>query len=170
MHHLLISGSFNPAPLLAAGWLPAAVGLNHYLLVSALLFAVGLVNAALLSAAILPLATTYNICEGLGFESGLNKRFSEAPVFYSIYTALIVLGAVIVLVPHMPLIKLMLLSQVANGVLLPFVLFYMLKLVNRSDLMGQYKNSRLANFIAITTSVVMVILTVAMIWTVLRGG
>ncbi len=137
---------------------------------AAALFAVGLVNAALLSAAILPLATTYNICEGLGFESGLNKRFSEAPVFYSIYTALIFLGAVIVLVPHIPLIKLMILSQVANGVLLPFVLFYMLKLVNRSDLMGQYKNSRLANFIAVTTSVVMVILTVAMIWTVLRGG
>jgi NRAMP (natural resistance-associated macrophage protein)-like metal ion transporter len=137
---------------------------------ASLLFAVGLVNAALLSAAILPLATTYNICEGLGFESGLDKKFSEAPVFYSVYTALIVLGAAIVLVPNMPLIKLMLLSQVANGILLPFVLYYMLRLVNRTDLMGKYKNSGMANAIAITTSVVMVILTVAMIWTSVRGG
>jgi len=137
---------------------------------ASLLFAVGLVNAALLSAAILPLATTYNICEGLGFESGLDKKFSEAPLFYSVYTALIVLGAAIVLVPNMPLIKLMLLSQVANGILLPFVLYYMLRLVNRTDLMGEYKNSGTANAIAITTSVVMVILTVAMIWTSVRGG
>ena len=137
---------------------------------ASLLFAVGLVNAALLSAAILPLATTYNICEGLGFESGLDKKFSEAPLFYSVYTALIVLGAAIVLIPNMPLIKLMLLSQVANGILLPFVLYYMLRLVNRTDLMGEYKNSGTANAIAITTSVVMVILTVAMIWTSVRGG
>ena len=137
---------------------------------ASLLFAVGLVNASLLSAAILPLATAYNVCEGLGFESGVNKRFSEAPVFYWLYTVLIVLGAGIVLIPSMPLIKLILLSQVANGILLPFVLFYMLMLVNRSDLMGAYKNSRTANAIAITTSVVMVILTVAMIWTTVRGG
>jgi NRAMP (natural resistance-associated macrophage protein)-like metal ion transporter len=137
---------------------------------ASLLFAVGLVNAAILSAAILPLATTYNICEGLGFESGLDKKFSEAPVFYSVYTALIVVGAAIVLIPNMPLIKLMLLSQVANGILLPFVLYYMLKLVNRTDLMGEYKNSRGANAIAIATSVVMVVLTVAMIWTIVRGG
>jgi Mn2+/Fe2+ NRAMP family transporter len=137
---------------------------------ASVLFAVGLVNAALLSAAILPLATTYNICEGLGFESGLNKRFSEAPVFYAIYTALIVFGAGVVLIPHLALIKLILLSQVANGVLLPFVLYFMLKLVNREDLMGRYKNSRLTNGIAWTTSVVMVVLTVAMIWTTVRGA
>jgi Mn2+/Fe2+ NRAMP family transporter len=137
---------------------------------ASILFAIGLVNAALLSAAILPLATTYNICEGLGFESGLDRRFSDAKVFYSIYTALIVLGAIIVLVPHIPLIKLILLSQVANGILLPFVLFFMLKLVNRTDLMGEYKNSRLANAIAVTTSVVMVVLTVAMIWTTVSGS
>jgi NRAMP (natural resistance-associated macrophage protein)-like metal ion transporter len=137
---------------------------------ASILFAVGLVNAALLSAAILPLATTYNICEGLGFESGVNKRFREAPVFYSIYTVLIVFGAGVVLIPHLPLIRLILLSQVANGVLLPFVLYFMLKLVNRGDLMGRYKNSRLTNGIAWTTSVVMVSLTVAMIWTTVRGG
>jgi Mn2+/Fe2+ NRAMP family transporter len=136
---------------------------------ASVLFAIGLVNAALLSAAILPLATTYNICEGMGFESGVDKRVSEAPVFYVIYTALIVFGAGVVLLPHMPLIRLILVSQVANGVLLPFVLFFMLKLVNRGDLMGRYKNSRLANVIAWTTSAVMVLLTVALIWTTVRG-
>jgi NRAMP (natural resistance-associated macrophage protein)-like metal ion transporter len=136
---------------------------------ASLLFAVGLVNAALLSAAILPLATTYNICEGLGFESGVNKHLREAPVFYLIYTLLIVFGAGVVLIPHIPLIKLILLSQVANGVLLPFVLFYMLKLVNRPDLMGKYTNSKLANAIALSTSVIMVVLTIAMIWTTVTG-
>lgn len=130
----------------------------------------GLVNAGVLSAAILPLATTYNVCEGLGFESGVNKKFSEARVFYGIYTLLVAFGAGVVLIPGMPLIKLIILSQVANGVLLPFVLFYMLKLVNREDLMGTYKNSRLANGIAWTTSISVVVLTVAMIWTTVRGG
>ena len=132
---------------------------------ASLLFAVGLVNAALLSAAILPLATAYNICEGLGVESGVNKRFSEAKVFYWLYTALIVGGAGIVLLPRIPLIKLILFSQVLNGVLIPFVLIFMLKLINRADLMGEYKNSITANVIAWSTSVVMIILTAAMLWT-----
>jgi Mn2+/Fe2+ NRAMP family transporter len=132
---------------------------------ASLLFAVGLVNAGLLSAAILPLATSYNICEGLGFESGINKRFREAPAFYSLYTGLILFGAGVVLIPNIPLIKLILLSQVANGILLPFVLFYMLKLINRSDLMGEYVNSRSANIVAWTTSVVMVLLTIGLLWT-----
>lgn len=136
---------------------------------ASLFFAVGLVNASLMSAAVLPLATTYNICEGLGFESGINRRISEAPVFYGIYTLLIATGAAIVLIPRIPLIRLILLSQVANGILLPFVLFFMLKLINRSDLMEQYTNSKLANWIAISTSVVMAILTGAMIWTTIRG-
>jgi len=113
-----------------------------------LLFALGLVNAALLSAAILPLATAYNICEGLGAESGVNKRFSEAPVFYWLYTFLIVCGAGVVIIPRLPLIKLILFSQVANGALLPFLLVFMLILVNRGELMGEYTNSRLANVIA----------------------
>lgn len=136
---------------------------------ASVLFAIGLANAAFLSAAILPLATTYNICEGLGFESGLNKRFSQARVFYSIYTVLILFGAGVVLIPHIPLIKLILLSQVANGVLLPFVLYFMLRLVNQKDLMGQYKNSRLANGIAWATSLVMVVLTIALLWTTITG-
>ena len=78
-------------------------------------------NASLLSAAILPLATAYNVCEGMGFESGVDKRFSEAKIFYSLYTFLIVLGAGAVLIPNLPLLKIILLSQVANGILIPFV-------------------------------------------------
>jgi NRAMP (natural resistance-associated macrophage protein)-like metal ion transporter len=134
------------------------------------LFAIGLLNAGLLSAAILPLATAYNVAEGLGFESGINKSFAEAPAFYWLYTSLIVAGAGFVLVPQIPLIKIIILSQVANGILLPFVLFFMLKLVNRADLMGSYTNSRAANVIAWSTSAVMVVLTAALVWTSIVGS
>ncbi len=136
---------------------------------ASLLFALGLVNAALLSAAILPLATAYNICEGLGFESGIERRFSEAPVFYGLYTLLIAAGAGFVLLPGMPLLKVLLFSQVANGVLLPFVLIFMLKLVNRRRLMGDLTNSRSQNLIAWTTVAVMIALTLAWIATSLAG-
>lgn len=131
---------------------------------ASLLFGLGLVNASLLSAAILPLATAFNVCEGLGFESGVNKRFSEAPTFYALYTFLIALGAGFVLIPKMPLFKVILLSQVANGVLIPFVLIFMLKLVNRESLMGEMRNSATANVIAVSTTVTMIVLTVMMLW------
>jgi Mn2+/Fe2+ NRAMP family transporter len=131
---------------------------------AAILFALGLVNASLMSAAILPLATSYNICEGLGFESGIDKRFGEAKIFYGLYTALIVCGAGFVLIPGLPLLKVILISQVANGVLLPFVLVFMLKLVNRERLMGEYRNGPWGNSIAWATSVIMIGLTVVMIW------
>lgn len=131
---------------------------------ASLLFGLGLVNASLLSAAILPLATAFNVCEGLGFESGVNKRFSEAPIFYALYTFLIALGAGFVLIPKMPLFKVILLSQVANGVLIPFVLIFMLKLVNRESLMGEMRNSATANVIAVSTTVTMIVLTVMMLW------
>jgi len=136
---------------------------------ASILFAIGLVNAALLSAAILPLATAYNICEGLGVESGVNKSFSEAPQFSWLYTALIAVGAGIVLIPGLPLVKVILFSQVANGVLLPFLLIFMLVLVNREDLMGEYRNSLLGNVIAWSTSIIMSILTIAMVWTNFSG-
>ena len=136
---------------------------------ASLLFAVGLVNASMLSAAILPLATAYNVCEGLGFESGVDRRFSDAPIFYWLYTGLIVVGAGFVLIPKLPLIKVILLSQVANGVLLPFVLAFMLKLVNKQHLMGDMRNGRWANAIAGTTSVIMVALTVVMIFQAVTG-
>jgi Mn2+/Fe2+ NRAMP family transporter len=132
---------------------------------ASLLFAVGLVNASLLSAAILPLATSYNICEGLGFESGVDKHFSDAPVFYWLYTLLVGGGAAVVLIPHLPLLKFILLSQVANGILLPFVLVYMLMLINRPRLMGAYKNKGWQNWVAWSTAAVMIVLTVALIYT-----
>jgi Mn2+/Fe2+ NRAMP family transporter len=129
------------------------------------LFAIGLINASLMSAAILPLATAYNICEGLGFESGLDRRFGEAKIFYGLYTALIVCGAAFVLVPGLPLLKVILFSLVANGILLPFVLVFMLLLINNPRLMGEYRNRRTGNIIAISTSVIMIILTIALLWT-----
>ena len=131
---------------------------------AALLFGVGLVNASLLSAAILPLATAYNVCEGLGFESGVDRRFWEAPIFYSLYTVLIVLGAGCVLIPKLPLLKVILLSQVANGVLLPFVLIFMLVLINQEGLMGEMRNRTWQNVIAGSISVVMIVLTAMMLW------
>jgi NRAMP (natural resistance-associated macrophage protein)-like metal ion transporter len=128
------------------------------------LFALGLVNASLLACAILPLATAFNICEGLGFEAGVDRRFSEAPIFYWLYTLLIVLGAGIVLIPQLALLKVILLSQVANGILLPIVLFYMLKLINRKRIMQEYTNKPWQNVIAWSTAVIMVVLTAALVW------
>ena len=136
---------------------------------AAILFAVGLVNASLMSAAILPLATAYNICEGLGFESGVDRGFGDAKIFYGLYTMLIVCGAGFVLFPGLPLLKVILLSQVANGILLPFVLGFMLILINRERLMGEYKNGPWGNSIAIATSVIMVLLTIALIYNSIAG-
>ncbi|MEQ1886114.1 MAG: Nramp family divalent metal transporter [Bryobacteraceae bacterium] len=129
------------------------------------LFAVGLVNASLLAAAILPLATAYNICEGLGFESGIEKRFSEAPIFYWLYTLLIAFGAGFVLIPNMPLLKVILYSQVANGILLPFVLIYMLLLINRKRIMQEYTNKLWQNVVAWSTAIIMIALTGVLLWT-----
>ncbi len=136
---------------------------------ASLLFAIGLINASLLSAAILPLATSYNVCEGLGFESGVDKRFSEAPIFYWLYTLLIGGGAGIVLIPHLPLLKFILYSQVANGMLIPFVLVYMLLLVNRPRLMGAFKNNYWQNWIAWATAVTMIFLSAAWVYTSITG-
>jgi NRAMP (natural resistance-associated macrophage protein)-like metal ion transporter len=137
---------------------------------AAMLFAIGLINASVLSAAVLPLATSYNICEGLGFESGVDKRFSEAPIFYWLYTFLVGGGAAVVLIPHLPLLKFILYSQVANGVLLPFVLVYMLLLINRSRLMGAFKNNWWQNVIAWGTAVTMIVLASAMVYTSITGS
>ena len=127
-----------------------------------LLCAAGLFNASLFAASILPISTAYAVCEGLGFESGLDKKFHEAPVFYWLYTLIIVLGAGVLLVPRFPLAHIMVLSQVVNGVVLPFVLFFMLMLVNDRELMGEHVNTRAYNIIAWVTVGVMVVLTLAM--------
>jgi Mn2+/Fe2+ NRAMP family transporter len=128
------------------------------------LFAFGLCNASLFSACILPLATAYYVCEGLGFESGINKRPHDAPVFYTLYTGLIVIGALAVLLLSEKLqVPIILLSQVANGILLPFVLIFMLRLCNRKDLMGKHRNTRSFNLIAWTTCIAMVTLTLLLV-------
>jgi Mn2+/Fe2+ NRAMP family transporter len=130
-----------------------------------LLFAAGLFNASLFAASILPISTAYAVCEGLGFESGLDKRFDEAPAFYWLYTALIVLGAGVLLVPRFPLFRVMVLSQVANGVLLPFILIFVALLMNDRELMGRHVNSRWYNVVVWITVVVMIGLTLAMLAT-----
>jgi NRAMP (natural resistance-associated macrophage protein)-like metal ion transporter len=128
------------------------------------IFALGLINASLFAASILPLATAYTVCEGLGFESGINKRPHEAPAFYSLYTGLIILGGLAVLVlSETKQIKFILFSQVANGILLPFILIFMLQLCNRKDLMGAYRNTRLFNFIAWATCIVIILLTLLLV-------
>ena len=127
------------------------------------LFAAGLFNASLFAASILPISTAYAVCEGLGLESGLDKRFDEAPAFYWLYTALIVFGAGVLLIPRFPLFQVMVLSQVANGVLLPFVLIPVLLLVNDKELMGLHVNSRWYNVVSWLTVGVMIALTLAML-------
>jgi len=130
---------------------------------ASLLFALGLLNASVFAASILPLATAYTVCEGLGFEAGVNKKFREAPVFYWLYTSLIVVGAGLILIPGIPLVLVSYLSQVANGFLLPFVLIFMLMLINRSDLMGEFTNSRGYNFVAGATVAALALLTLALL-------
>jgi Mn2+/Fe2+ NRAMP family transporter len=134
-----------------------------------ILFALGLFNASLFAASILPLSTAYTVCEGLGFESGVGMRFSEAPVFYWLYTILIVAGAGCILFPDLPLVKISILSQVINGIAIPPVLIFMLLLVNKKELMGEYVNSHLYNLIAWATTIIMIVLTVVYLWT-LRAG
>jgi len=125
----------------------AALGLKPFGQYAFLLFSAGLFNASIFSASILPLSTAYSVCEGLGFETGVDKGMREAPVFYLLYTLLIAAGAGVVLWPHFPLVKMILFSQVLNGVLLPFVLIPMVLLINRKDLMGEWVNPRWFNLV-----------------------
>ena len=135
-----------------------------------ILFAVGLFNASLFAASILPLSTAYTVCEGLGFESGVGLKFGEAPVFYWLYTLLIAAGAALVLIiPGAQLIKIVLWSQVLNGVVLPFVLIFMLILINKKDLMGEYVNTRLFNTIAWATTILVATLSLALAWAYVSG-
>jgi NRAMP (natural resistance-associated macrophage protein)-like metal ion transporter len=137
---------------------------------SAWLFAFGLFNASIFAASILPLATAYTVCEGLGWDSGIDKKFRDAPQFYTLYTLLIVVGAAIILIPGAPLITIMLLSQVLNGVLLPFILVFMLLLINNRKLMGKHTNGKVYNYLAWGLTVIMTLLTVAMVVTSVFPG
>lgn len=137
---------------------------------ASILFGVSLANASILGAIVVPLATAYYICEAMGWEAGVNKSFREAPQFMWIYTALIVISALLVLIPGAPLILLMILSSLLNGILLPFVLVFALSLVNNKRLMGKHTNPRGYNYIAWGTVAVLIILTTALIvMTVLPG-
>jgi Mn2+/Fe2+ NRAMP family transporter len=135
-----------------------------------ILFSLGLFNASLFAASILPLSTAYTVCEGLGFESGVGMKFSEAPAFYWLYTLLIAAGGAVILIPGLPLVKISVLSQVVNGGVLPFVLIFMLLLVNKKELMEEHVNTRAFNVIAWGTTVIMIVLTVVLLWNNLRGG
>ena len=128
----------------------------------ATLFAFGLLNASLFSAMILPLATAYSVCEGLGWETGVDKRLKDAPQFYFLFTALIAIGAGVIMFPQINLIAVMLLSQAANSIFLPFVLVFMLLLINDKHLMGQYRNSRFFNIVSWVTVIVTVSLTIGL--------
>jgi Mn2+/Fe2+ NRAMP family transporter len=134
------------------------------------LFALGLLNASLFSAAILPLSTAYVVCEAFGWEAGLDRDWKEAPVFLSLYTAFIVLGAAVILLPIGSLVQVMLASQTLNGILLPVILIVMLRLVNDRRLMGRFVNGRLSNVLAYTIVVVLVALTVVLLVTSLFPG
>jgi Mn2+/Fe2+ NRAMP family transporter len=128
-----------------------------------LLFGAGLFNASLFAASILPLSTAYTVCEGLGFESGLDKKFGEASVFYWLYTVLVGAGAGLILLPRFPLLKMPVLSQVLNGVLLPLVLVFMLLLINKTYLMGKHVNSKFFNWVAWITAAVMIVLSILLL-------
>jgi Mn2+/Fe2+ NRAMP family transporter len=134
-----------------------------------LLFSAALFSASLLASSILPLSTAYSVCEGLGFESGVNRRFEEAPTFYGLYTLLIVMGAGMVLWPGFPLVRAILFSQVLNGVLLPVILFLIVRLASRRDLMGKWTNLRYQNTVAWVAVFALLILTVAMTAVSLAG-
>jgi Mn2+/Fe2+ NRAMP family transporter len=137
---------------------------------ASLLFAFGLFNASIFAACILPLSTAFYICEGMGWESGIDKDFRKAPQFFWLFTAIIILSAAFILIPSAPLITIMFVSQVVNGVVLPFVLIFMLVLINDGRLMGRYVNGPLFNLIAWITVLVMIILSLLMTIDLLAPG
>jgi NRAMP (natural resistance-associated macrophage protein)-like metal ion transporter len=132
-----------------------------------ILFAFGLLNASLFAASILPLSTAHVVCEGLGFEAGIDHKFREAPIFYWLYTILIGVGAGVVLLPNAPLWKILIFSQVGNGIWLPVVVIFILLLVNRRDLMGEYVNTVTFNAVAWVTAIAMIVLTLVLTYTAL---
>lgn len=130
---------------------------------NAYLFAFGLLNASLFAASILPLSTAYTVCEGMGWEVGVDRKFAEAPQFYGLYSLIILLAAAAILLPGMPLIKIMFLSQVLNGLVLPFILIFMLVLVNDRELMGEYANGRWENVAGITVVSLLILLSLFLV-------
>ncbi|QEM68567.1 divalent metal cation transporter [Geobacter sp. FeAm09] len=126
------------------------------------LFAFGLFNASLFAACILPLSTAFYICEGMGWESGVDKDFERAPQFFWLFTVIIVISAGLILAPNAPLLKIMFISQVVNGAMLPFILIFMQLLVNDRKLMGSFVNGPVFNIIAWLTVAIMIVMTIVM--------
>ena len=135
-----------------------------------ILFAIGLFGASVLAATVMPLTTSYAVCESFGWESGVSRRFREAPAFMGLYTALIVIGALVVLIPGLPLIGLILASQLLNGMLLPVILVFMLRLANNPRIMGRYTNPTWLNVVAWTMTGLIVLLTVIMLGSAVAGA
>ena len=111
----------------------------------------------------LPLATAYSISEALGFEKGVSRSFREAPIFLGVFTFLIAVGAAIAVIPGLPLIRVLLVTQVINGLLLPIILFAILRLVNDRDLMGEHTNNRIFNILSYGATGLLILLTVALL-------
>jgi len=132
-------------------------------------FAFGLFIASIFSATILPLATAFYVCEAFGFEAGIDKKWKEAPEFYVLYTAILVISAIIILLPNAPLIKISIWSQVLNGILLPVVLVCMILLVNKKEIMGEYVNKPVYNVIGWTAVTVLITLSVMLLATQFLG-
>jgi Mn2+/Fe2+ NRAMP family transporter len=136
---------------------------------AAFLFALGLFASSTLGASILPLSSSYAICEAFGWENGISKQFDEAPIFFTLYTLLILVGGGVVLLPKLHLINVMIFSQTTNGILFPFILIFMLLLVNNKRLMGSYVNSKLKNFVAWATALVLILLTAFLVIASVNG-
>ena len=134
------------------------------------LFAFGLLNASLFAACILPLSTAYTVCEAFGWEASVDRKFEEAPQFYILYSLMVVGGAVTVMLPGMPLITVMYLSQVLNGLVLPVILFFMIKLINDPRVMGDQVNGPVGNFLSWTTVAVVSAISLVMVWQSILGG
>jgi NRAMP (natural resistance-associated macrophage protein)-like metal ion transporter len=130
---------------------------------SSLLFAFGLLNASLFAASILPLSTAYTVCESFGWETGVDKNFTEAPQFYILYTLLIFIGAGVILFPDIPLITIMMASQVINGLVLPLILVYMLIIINDRKIMREYANSRTENILTIIFTIAISVLSITLV-------
>ena len=137
---------------------------------ASLLFAFGFLNASLFAASILPLSTAYYVCESLGFEAGVSKSFKEAPIFHGLYLGLIILAVIVIMLPNVPLLSILYLSQVANGILLPFLLILMLLIINDKSIMGEHVNSRLFNYIAWATVVIVMGLSISLVVTSFLQG
>jgi NRAMP (natural resistance-associated macrophage protein)-like metal ion transporter len=156
------AGAYRDKPTDIQSASDAALALKPFGEYAFRLFSAGLLNASIFAACILPLSTAYSVCEGLGFESGVNKTWSEAPIFYWLYTLLIVVGAGVVILPRFPLVQMILLSQVLNGMLLPFILIFMILLINKQALMKEWINPRAYNVVAWVTVVVVIGMTLAL--------